>query len=240
MVKILLGILLIVGVNPSFGQKKQKITVQALSDVRVDADLKEWDALNEVAEEGLWFYQLAQDASNLYVAVRVEDAFLQNLATRNGILFSVLADKKKKDDIQFLFPYPDSEVKRAMITEDHDSDEDYKTTLIARSRGYFVSGFPQVPNGLLSLDNNYGLHAAARMDDGILYYEAVVPKSVLDYTTPVARVKLAINDGVTTLASSNQKNTVRSGGMYGSYRGRPAPRTKNKLTMVVLLETKID
>ena len=54
MVKILLGILLIVGVSPSFGQKKQKITVQALSDVRVDADLKEWDALNEVAEEGLW------------------------------------------------------------------------------------------------------------------------------------------------------------------------------------------
>lgn len=239
MIKTLLGILLIVGMSPSFGQKKQKIAIPVLSDVKIDADLGEWEALNDVAEEGLWFYQLAQDATNLYLAVRVEDVFLQNLAVKNGILFSVLANKKNKNDIQFLFPYPDNEVKRAIMTEDHDSDVDYKTALIARSRGYFVAGFPTVPNGLLSLQNSYGLHATARVDDGILYYEAVVPKSLLDYTEPVATLKLAINDGLTTLVRSNRTAAVRSGGMYGPYRGKPAPRAKNKLTMTVLLETTI-
>lgn len=228
MKRILLGVLLIVGISQSFGQKKEKIDIQSLSDVKIDADLKEWHALNDVAEEGLWFYQLAQDASNLYLAVRVEDAFLQNLAARNGILFSVLANKKNKDDIQFLFPYPDSEVKRAMMAEDHASDKDYKTTFITRSRGYLVSGFPTVPNGLLSLRNSYGLHATARVDEDIFYYEAVIPKSTLDYTEPIATLKLAINDGVTST-------------LYGRYRGRSAPRSKdNKRTITILLETTID
>jgi hypothetical protein len=236
----LLGILLIVGMSQSFAQKKQKITIPSLSDIKVDADLGEWDTLHNVADEGFWFYQLAQDASNLYVAVRIENPMIQHLAARNGVLLTVQSNKKNRDDIQFLFPYPDSEVKRAMINEEHDSDGAYKTALINRSRGYFVYGFPTVPNGLLSLQNGYGLQATARIDDGKLYYEAVVPKSLLDYTTPVAILKLTIHDGFTPLVAPKRNTTVRSGGMYGPYRGRPTPRSKDKLTLTVLLETKID
>lgn len=238
---VLLGILFIMATIPSFAQKKQKIVIHSLSDVTVNADLAEWDTLNNVAEEGSWFYQLAQDASNLYVAIRVENPMIQHLAARNGILLTVQSNKKNKDDIQFLFPFPDSEVKRAMISEDHDSDGAYKAELINRSRGYFVYGFPTVPNGLLSLKNGYGLDAKARMDDGKLYYEAVVPKSLLDYTTPVATLKLGIYDGFMSLISSKSVKAARSGAiMYGPYRGRPAARSKDKLTLTVLLETTLD
>src|SRR5690606_28256814 len=110
----LLCILLIVGMSQSFAQKKQKITIQSLSDIKIDADLVEWDTLHDVADEGFCFYQLAQDASNLYIAVRVENPIIQHLAARNGILLTVQSNKKNKDDIQLLFPHPDSEMKRAL------------------------------------------------------------------------------------------------------------------------------
>lgn len=236
----LLSVLLIVGMGQSFAQKKQKLTISSLPDMKIDADLREWDTLYNVADEGFWFYQLAQDAANLYIAVRVENPMIQHLAARNGILLTVQSNKKNRDDIQFLFPYPDSEVKRAMMNESHDSDVAYKTALIDRSRGYFVYGFPTVPNGLLSLRNGYGLEAKARVYDGKLYYEALVPKSLLDYITPVATLKLGIYDGFTPLVSSNKNATVRSGGMYGPYRGRSTSRSKDKLTLAVLLETKIN
>ncbi|PRD50678.1 hypothetical protein [Sphingobacterium gobiense] len=239
---LLLSVLLIIGMSPSFAQKKQTITVPSLSNIKIDADLGEWDTLYNVADEGFWFYQLAQDAANLYIAIRVENPMIQHLAARNGILLTVQSNKKNRDDIQFLFPYPDSEVKRAMMNESHDSDAAYKTALIDRSRGYFVYGFPTVPNGLLSLKNGYGLEAIARMDDGKLYYEAVIPKPLLDYTTPVATLKLTIYDGFTPLISSKKVSASRSGGMYGPYRGRPAPRSRSKdqLTLTVLLETSLD
>lgn len=236
---IFLGVLLIVGLNPSFGQKKQKITIQPLSDVTVDADLQEWEELEDVAGEGMWFYQVAQDASNLYLAVRVENQRLQVMAAGQGILFSVLANNKKRNDIQFLFPYPDREVLRAMQQEVHTSPEVFKRTFIERSRGYFVRGFPTVPDGLLSFQNSYGLRAAARLDDGIIYYEAVIPKALLDYTAPVATLKLAINDGFTTLNPSNKRAAARPAGRYGAYRGGSAPRAKDKQTLTVLLETTI-
>src|SRR5690606_2903903 len=233
----LLGIIVIVGMGESFAQKKQKMIIQSVTDITIDADLVEWDTLNNVAEEGFWFFRLRQLASNLFIAISVENQMLQHLAVRNGVLLTVQSNHRNRDDIQFLFPYPDSEVKRAMLREDHDSDGAYKTDLINRSRGYFVYGFPTVPNGLLSLQNAYGLQAKARINDGKLYYEAVVPKSLLDYTTPVATFKLGIYDGFTPLISSKKVVSSRSGGMYGGYRGRPAPKSKDKLTLAVLLET---
>src|SRR5690606_9052160 len=111
----LLAIIVILGMGESFAQKKQKMIVQSVTDVTIDADLVEWDTLNNVAEEGFWFFRLGQDASNLYIAVRVENQMLQHLAVRNGVLLTVQSNHRNKDDIQFLFPYPDSEVKRAML-----------------------------------------------------------------------------------------------------------------------------
>lgn len=237
---VLLGILFIMATIPSLAQKKQKIVIQSLSDVAIDADLAEWDTLNNVAEEGSWFYQLAQDASNLYVAIRVENPMIQHLAARNGILLTVQSNKKNKDDIQFLFPYPDNEVKRAMRSEEHSADLDVKTAFISRSRGYLVYGFPTVPNGLLALENGYGIQAIARMDSEKLFYEAVVPKSLLDYIAPVATLKLGVYDGFTPLISTKKVVSGGSRGRYGSDRGRQASRSKDKRTLTVLLETTLD
>lgn len=237
MKRIFLGLLLIWGLSPSFAQKMQKVTIPFLSGITIDADLEEWDGMHNVAEENNWFYQLAQDADHLYIAVRVDDPMVQHMAVRNGLLLTVQSDQKKRDDIQFLFPYPDNEVKRAMRNEEHPADIDVKTALINRSRGYFVYGFPTVPNGLLSLENGYGIQAIARMDSEKLFYEAVVPKSLLDYIEPVATLKLGVYDGFTPLISTKKVVSGGSRGMYRSDRGRQASRSKDKRTLTVLLET---
>ncbi len=235
-----LGILLIVGMSQSFAQKKQKIAIQSLSDIKIDADLSEWDTLHNVADQGFWFYQLAQDASNLYLAIRVEDYSLHISAILSGIVFSVIPDKKNRDEILFLYPYTDREAKRAINQEGYRSEEEEKRAFIERSRGYFVYGFPTIPSGLLSFQNEYGLRAKIRTDEGTLYYEAVIPKSLLDYTKPLAILKLAIHDGITPLVAPKKSASTRSGGMYRPYRGRPTPRSKDIRIREVLLEAKID
>lgn len=237
---ILLGFLLTLGINFAFAQKKQKRIIPKQSGVKIDADLNEWGNLVNVAEEGFWFYELAQDESNLYVAIRVENVLLQGLAVRNGLLLTVQSTKKNKNDIHFLFPYPDAEVKRAMKSEEYDSDEARKLALISRSRGYFVYGFPTVPNGLLSLHNGYGVEARAEVREGKLFYEAVVPKSLLDYTKPFATLKLSIYDGFTSLITTKKSTAPRPYGATGNHRVGTAPRSKDKLTLAVLLETTLD
>lgn len=240
MERTFLAILLIMVTNISFGQKKQKIEIPFVSDIKMDGNLDEWEALVDVAEEGLWSYQVAQDAANLYFAVRVIDPSLQHTAAGQGILFSVLANRKNRDDIHFLFPYVDSEVMRAMKQEVHASPEVFRSAFIERSRGYFVRGFPTVPNGLLSFQNTYGLHASVRLDEGGLYYEAVIPKVLLDYTEPVATLGIGIHDGVTAFVPSNKKPAARTRGGYGAYRGRSASAPKDTRTLTVHIETTIN
>jgi len=240
MKRVVLGLLLVVGILPSFAQKKQKITVPLISDVQVDAVLGEWDSLHNVADEGLWFYQLGQDADNLYVALRIEDKALQVAAVLHGIAFNILPNKKKKEDILFLFPYLDNETKRAMLQQGETLGLEKEDDWMERSRGYLVYGFPTVPKGLLSLQNSYGLYATVRPHQEKLYYEVVIPKVLLDYTQPVARIKLSIHDGFSPLLSTQKQPNARAGGMYGTYRYRGPARSKDNRTTAVLLETKID
>src|SRR5690606_20183780 len=100
----LLGIIVIVGMGESFAQKKQKMIIQSVTDITIDADLVECNTLNIVAEVGFWFFRLGQDASNLYIANRVEKQMLQHLAVRNGVLLTGQSNHRNRDDIQFLFP----------------------------------------------------------------------------------------------------------------------------------------
>src|SRR5690606_13744919 len=109
--RIILGYLLVWVLISSFAQQNQHGVIQFLSDITIDADLGEWDVMHNVAQESNWFYQLAQDADHLYIAVRVDDPLVQHMAASNGVLLTIQSNQRNRDDIQFLFPYPDNEVK---------------------------------------------------------------------------------------------------------------------------------
>ncbi len=222
-----------------FAQKAQKVTLESTDDVEVDTNLAEWSQLTNVGGEGLWFYKLSKSEDAIHLAIRVLDPLLQQMAARNGIVFSVVSQKKNKVDAQLIFPFPDGEVKRAMRNEDVDPSRDNKKELIERSRGYYVQGFLHVPNGLLALQNSYGVHAKAKVLDDALTYEAHIPKRILEDKEKPLILKIGINDGFSFLpVAKNRPVPARSNYGYG-YTRPVATKSKTKQTLVVLLETTI-
>lgn len=224
-------------ISTVFAQKVQKVTLETLDGVDIDGNLDEWPPLIDVAGEGLWCYQLVNSADHIHLAVRVMDPLLQQMAAQNGIVFSVVSQKKSKSDAQLIFPFPDGEVKRAMRDGDADPNQDNKEAFIERSRGYYVQGFLDIPNGLLSLQNSYGVQAKAKVLAGGLAYEARIPKRALEENKKPLILKIGINDGFSYLpVAKNRATPARRS--YG-YQRPAATKSKSKQTLVVLLETTI-
>ncbi|HLS94529.1 MAG TPA: hypothetical protein VK017_03155 [Sphingobacterium sp.] len=238
--KIFVGLLCLFGFLSASAQKKQPFQIGQFLPSAIDGDLSEWPTLVDAAPEGPWSYQLGQDDLNLYVAVRVADPALQLAAVRNGILFSMLAERKNQQDAVLLFPHPDREVKRAIQSQDFGSPTDVKSELINRSRGYFARGFRAVPDGILSLQNHYGVKAVAKIEDDVLYYEAVLPKALLQRDSgQLIQLKIGIYDGFSLLQLPKAAST-RTAMQRSPYAVKRGNSGKDRPTMEVWLETTIN
>lgn len=219
-----------------FAQKKQKITVDAVQQIHVDADLDEWPALIDVAGEGLWAYQLVQNKESIFLAVRVYDRCLQQMAASNGIVFCIPASKANQGTAQLIYPFPDGEARRA-LSQSPDLGDDYKQRLIERSRGYVVRGFNAIPNGLLSMKNEYGIQAKTKIVDDTFVYEAAIPKAAINIPVHGLILQVGINDGFSFLPkSSSRPASARSANKRIAGQTSPA---KSKQTRMLLLETTI-
>ncbi|GHE46381.1 hypothetical protein [Sphingobacterium griseoflavum] len=237
MKRYLIGIILfVVGVS-AFAQKTTKINLESLANVETDGDLGEWPALIDVAQDGNWLYQLAKDDRYIHVAIVVRNPLLQQMAARHGIVFSVISNGKNKRPTQFIFPFPDAEVKRAIQHEEHMQRDDDKKKLIERSRGYYVQGFLEIPDGLLSFENTYGLAAKATLLADALVYEARIPIASLDLQVTPTKLKIEINDGFSLLPAAKRQSAATRYS-YGTIRPAEA-KPKAKQTRAVLLETTI-
>ncbi|SMG46405.1 hypothetical protein SAMN05660862_3300 [Sphingobacterium psychroaquaticum] len=233
----ILGIVLLFLGLCGFAQKKEAVDFHVNKSIIVDGDLSEWATWADVGNQGKWFYQIAHDAQNIFVAVRVKDPTLQNLVARNGVILNFMADHKKKKDRIFVYPFPDREVKRAMLQVDFDPAKDYKSDLISRTRGYYVSGFPTIIDGLLSLQNNYGLKAEARIQDSVLCYEAIIPKSLVTIVDHKMVLKISINDERTAFpTTANNNNRSGSSSLHRVNSSRMTGKSKTKITMEVVLQ----
>ncbi|WP_437920139.1 hypothetical protein [Sphingobacterium sp. LRF_L2] len=223
-----------------WAQKKQKFQMLSNQSITVDADLQDWPSLVTVDSAAGWSYQLAQDPLNIYIAMHIVDPQLQHIAAWNGLLFEIPNDQKNKSSMQFIFPFPDGETKRAVKSSDFETKVSYLQELIRGARGYYVSGFLTVPDGILSVNNDYGLKSSVNLDDSGLRYEAVIPKNVVKATNNLLTLKIGIND---SLLASN-KHTQRSKNIQAARKARGHHRQSSKKAgrppLSVLLETTID
>lgn len=221
----------------SYAQKKQPIRVEQGAAFLIDGAEQDWRNVGDVADEGRWFYKLAHDHDNFYVAVRIVDELLQNYAVRDGINVQFLGESKKKKDRSFVYPFPDREVKRAVQQADFDPAKDYKTDLIARSRGYYVTGFPSIVDGLLSFQNNYGFKAEAKVVSNELLYVATLPKVLMPIVDNGFMLKLSINDGLSALLqAANKKGAPTQAVIQGLQVEKGQDKTKKKATTSLLLQ----
>lgn len=168
--------------------------------VNVDAELDEWTELltpvgNE--EDTAWFYAVAFDTENLYIAMQIKDKILQQEAVRGGFLVNINTKNKKQDGSLLLFPVPDRELVKEFTNENKNQNKDARAALIDFARGYQIKGFDRLLDGLLSLENTYGLKAKVKIgDDDELNYEAKIPLSTLALSN--SNQAIAIRVGVNT------------------------------------------
>ncbi len=229
----------------TFAQAK-KSDVKFVSGIKVviDGQLEDWGTQwNTVGDkEPLWTYAIGYDNQYLFVAVKVIDPALQLEAAAHGISVMINKDGKKKEGMQFIFPIPDAETIRSMLEVGDFSAAHVKKELIARSRGYSVKDFPKIVDGLLSLNNAYGLQAIAKVDAADhLVYESAIPLAQLGLpaaaTTPVA-VEIAIqnrwNNRLTAQAHKQQKPSAQqqtSARIKSPYKGKTAVWVIDKLPL---------
>ncbi len=206
----------------SFSQKKKKAqdyTFLSIPDIAVDGNLMEWEGSFYLADSELWHCALSRDAGHLYAAVVIKDPALQNEAILRGIILNLSYDQKKRDGAQLVFPIADRESIRA-LRQDEDRDvKNMKQDMLNSTRGYFVKGFSKVPDGLLSFQNNYGIHAIAKLDSSQrLCYEAIIPLELITFKSDKIAVQLTVNTQYAQIQRAAKGRTPTYGGMYGIYR----------------------
>lgn len=175
-------------------KKKQDYTIQKVDKIALDGSLTEWKDKLYNPESEFWSFGVGTDGVKLYVAVRIKDDMLQREALRNGIFVNVSYNEKKKEGAKLLFPFVDRERLQALGQDEDLNVHNIKNELLNSVRGYQISGFSRVVDGLLSFDNTYGIHAVAHFDDkNELVYESEIPLDLIHFKSDKIAVQLGIN-----------------------------------------------
>lgn len=215
-------------------KKKQEYVFQQIDDVVVDGQLTEWGDKLYNDDSDLWSFGVAVKNGKIYVAVRIKDDMLQQEALRNGIFVNLSYNEKKKEGAKLLYPYVDRERLRA-LSQDEDLDRNnIKAELLKSVRGYQISGFSKVVDGLLSFDNSYGIRAKARFEEDILLCESEVPLDLVKFESDRIAIQVGINTQFFQMKkvvdTSSRPSNVR---IYGASPYKPTIKNPYKEDTVV-------
>jgi hypothetical protein len=200
--------------------------VWAPTTVKVDGKLTEWgETLKAYNKNVMLWYTVANDDKNIYLAIKSTDLDNNNKILAGGISFTVNTEDKKRSKNAFIITFPivsrvggrtghggrrggfgqqDTPDTAAIVTQQ-------KQTL-ATSKEISALGFKEITDTLVSIYNEYGIKAAANIDDkGTFVYELAIPLKLLQLTADNQK-ELAYNIKVNGLQLS-------SGGGFGGGSG---------------------
>ena len=153
----------------------------------------------------------------MIVAIEVKDEGLIKEAFRAGLFVNISYDEKKKDGSRLYFPYWDRERKKALANDEEIKNGNIEQEFLNNVNGYLVIGFGKVRDGLLALDNDYGIDAKVNYQKNkSLIYEARIPLELVGLKSD----KIAVQLGVTTQYSLLKK---ASQAQYNQYRRNMSP-----------------
>lgn len=222
----------------AFSQKKAELinTKWAQNPVIADGSLSDWpDSLTLFNEATNLYYSLANDDKNVYLALR--SASKQDLTKilAGGISFSANIEGKKKDPATVIFPVLDRTPGKSRNTKDQPDVEEMQKQILSRIRDIKVAGFKEIIDGGISLQNTYGIRAAASFDkNNNLIQEIIIPLSLLNLSTANASevtYSIKVNGLQGPAVGMNQRQTAQRQPMGGMYGGQFPPRNTamNKL-----------
>ena len=222
----------------SFSQKKADLitTRWAFNPVAADGVLNDWpDSLTMFNKETNLYYGLANDDKNVYLAIR--SASKQDLTKilAGGISFSANIEGKKKDAPTVIFPVLDRTPGKSRNTREELEVEERQEQILSRIKDIKVAGFKEIIDGGISLQNTYGIRAAASFDkNNNLVQEIIIPLSLLNLSTPnggEVTYSIRVNglQGGPSVTANQRQTGQRQpmGGMNGSqFPTRNSPMSK--------------
>ncbi len=189
------------------------------STVKIDGKLTEWgDTLKAYNKTVKFFYTLANDDKNIYLAIKSTNHANNNKILAGGISFTINAAGKKRDKKAFVITYPvitatggrvGGRGRRGFGQQQEAPDSaaiaaQQKTTL-ASAKEISAIGFKDITDTVISIYNEYSIKAAANFDEkGNFIYELSVPLSLLGITA----------DGKTEIAYNIKVNGQQATGNY--------------------------
>ena len=214
------------GVGPflTLHAQKRKSVEQTIisfkSEMTIDGNLDEWgDSLHYFFEKQNLQYEIANDEHHVYIAMQVRDGAWQMQALNQGFNFTINIDGKRKDGATITFPLPDRESLKALAAKDKDErPADIRQGILGAVRGIYVKGMVDVVDGLISLNNHYGIKAAVAIDStDAVCYEAAIPLERLGLQSADEK-EMAFNikiNGIVIRTVGGGRSLNRYG--YGSY-----------------------
>lgn len=190
-------ITLLTGSLVAFGQRKPAGEQLApAKNLHIDGDLTDWGAelKNEYAAQKL-NYEIRNDDQYFFVAVRILDQQRQMQAITQGISFMLNTEGKKKNGPAIVYPVVDRIAFRSTMSAENDNrPEDMRQGALQSVRGIQVMLLGNLPDGLISLDNQYGVRARASIDqDDALCIEMRLPIGLVGSRSALEQARLAYN-----------------------------------------------
>ena len=193
-------LLLSIGVSAQKLPDVQVKGILAPSTIRIDGKNLEWDTFAaENKRTNLW-YTIANDDKNLYLAIKANDNETITKIMAGGISFTINTKGKRREQDAFSITYPlltrtggtrgnigqnrqrAGQDRQEQGQKERDSiNVVQRKTQLAGVKEIKVLGFKQVSDTLISIYNEHGIKAVAKMDEqGAYIYEAAIPLSLLE------------------------------------------------------------
>ncbi|MBW4890174.1 hypothetical protein KXQ82_10625 [Mucilaginibacter sp. HMF5004] len=190
---------------------------KAPDNVSVDGSIKEWgDSLALYDEKTKLNYAIADNDSDLYVAISAADRQVIHKIMAGGITVSVNPDGKKSKKYNLTYPIPDKNAIFTRPTADNDDSQELnRPPSLIQSTSIKVSGFKDVESDVITTANTYGFKAAVKFDDKHnLGYEIAIPLKFLYLKSNKAN-ELAINISINGMEKPKKDGRPEGGGMEG-------------------------
>lgn len=181
----------------------QNGSISAPKTLRIDGRNLEWNNFSADNKRTGVFYTIANDEKNLYIALRAATSETITKIFAGGISISINTKGKKREEEAFTITYPliarnnanrlgagagNRQGQQGMRMNRNDQTEaqrdslayEQRKTQLAAIKEIKVKGFTQIPDSLISIYNEYGIKAVAKMDDQKAYFcEIAIPLTLL-------------------------------------------------------------
>ncbi len=126
-------------------------------------------------------YNISNDSKNIYVCIKVTDELYQAKILLAGMQVNIDTSGKKVQPACILYPLsaekkPKSATGMKPNSDAESKDNPVKTKFLLEQKEMMLSGFKSPMNGMVPLQNKYGISAHIEWDArNIMYYKAIIP-----------------------------------------------------------------